>query len=52
MIKFPGPTIRVNWGDTVSVTLKNSLKSNGTGIHVCDFLARAVSTDTLSYMLD
>ena len=30
---FPGPTIIANWGDTVVVHLKNSLTSNGTGLH-------------------
>ncbi|KAF1952506.1 hypothetical protein CC80DRAFT_422174 [Byssothecium circinans] len=31
--QFPGPTIRANWGDRVTVTFKNSLQTNGTGIH-------------------
>ncbi|KAF2001988.1 multicopper oxidase [Amniculicola lignicola CBS 123094] len=31
--QFPGPTITANWGDTISVTVKNSLTNNGTGIH-------------------
>ncbi|KAF2248021.1 multicopper oxidase [Trematosphaeria pertusa] len=31
--QYPGPVISANWGDTVSVTLKNSLQNNGTGIH-------------------
>ena len=31
--QLPGPTIYAYWGDTVSVTVKNSLPSNGTGIH-------------------
>ena len=30
---YPGPTITANWGDTLSVTVKNSLTNNGTGIH-------------------
>ncbi|KAF2739761.1 laccase precursor [Polyplosphaeria fusca] len=31
--KYPGPVLSANWGDTVVVTLKNSLTANGTGIH-------------------
>jgi len=31
--QYPGPTIRANWGDTVQVTVKNSLQDNGTSIH-------------------
>ena len=31
--QYPGPTIRANWGDTLQITVKNSLTSNGTGIH-------------------
>ncbi|KAF4631995.1 hypothetical protein G7Y89_g6136 [Cudoniella acicularis] len=31
--QYPGPTIYANWGDTVSVTVQNSLQHNGTGIH-------------------
>ncbi|KAH6682996.1 laccase [Halenospora varia] len=31
--QYPGPTIHANWGDTISVTVKNSLQNNGTGIH-------------------
>ncbi|KAI9664629.1 MAG: hypothetical protein M1821_006075 [Bathelium mastoideum] len=31
--QYPGPTITANWGDTLSVTVKNSLQNNGTGIH-------------------
>lgn len=27
--QFPGPTVRANWGDTISVTIKNSLPQNG-----------------------
>ncbi|KAF2089562.1 multicopper oxidase [Saccharata proteae CBS 121410] len=30
---IPGPTLYANWGDTVSVTVKNSMPSNGTGVH-------------------
>ncbi|KAL4934678.1 multicopper oxidase [Aspergillus undulatus] len=30
---FPGPTIIADWGDTVVVHLRNSLQSNGTGLH-------------------
>jgi hypothetical protein len=29
----PGPTIVANWGDTLQITVKNSLKNNGTGMH-------------------
>ncbi|KAF2104686.1 hypothetical protein NA57DRAFT_28126, partial [Rhizodiscina lignyota] len=31
--QYPGPTIEANWGDTISVTVKNSLQDNGTSIH-------------------
>ncbi|KAF2642709.1 hypothetical protein P280DRAFT_396548 [Massarina eburnea CBS 473.64] len=31
--QLPGPTVRANWGDTISVTLTNKLTTNGTGIH-------------------
>ncbi|KAL9095130.1 MAG: hypothetical protein Q9165_002733 [Trypethelium subeluteriae] len=31
--QYPGPTIRANWGDMISVTVKNSLQNNGTSIH-------------------
>ncbi|KAF2137677.1 multicopper oxidase [Aplosporella prunicola CBS 121167] len=31
--QYPGPTIVANWGDTISVTVKNSMQSNGTGVH-------------------
>ena len=31
--QYPGPTIYANWGDTLEITLKNSLQDNGTGIH-------------------
>ncbi|KAF2706997.1 multicopper oxidase [Pleomassaria siparia CBS 279.74] len=31
--QYPGPLITANWGDTISVTVKNSLSGNGTGIH-------------------
>jgi len=31
--QFPGPTIRATWGDTVSITVKNSMQDNGTSIH-------------------
>jgi len=30
---MPGPTISASWGDTVVVTVKNSLQDNGTSIH-------------------
>lgn len=29
----PGPLIECNWGDTVQITVKNSLQNNGTAIH-------------------
>jgi hypothetical protein len=31
--QYPGPTIFADWGDTIEVTVKNSLAGNGTGIH-------------------
>ncbi|KAL1302280.1 hypothetical protein AAFC00_002698 [Neodothiora populina] len=31
--QYPGPTITADWGDMVSVTVKNSLPYNGTSIH-------------------
>lgn len=31
--QYPGPTITADWGDTIQVTVKNSLKNNGTSIH-------------------
>ncbi|MCJ1426817.1 hypothetical protein MMC29_004720 [Sticta canariensis] len=31
--QYPGPTIQANWGDTLSVTVTNSMQDNGTGIH-------------------
>ena len=31
--QYPGPTITANWGDTLSITVKNSLQNNGTGLH-------------------
>lgn len=31
--QYPGPTIYANWGDTISVTVKNELENNGTSIH-------------------
>ncbi|KAK5084048.1 laccase, multicopper oxidase, benzenediol:oxygen oxidorectuctase [Exophiala xenobiotica] len=31
--QFPGPTIKANWGDTIVVTVKNSLQNNGTSMH-------------------
>ena len=31
--QFPGPTIYADWGDTIQVTVKNSLNDNGTSIH-------------------
>lgn len=31
--QYPGPTIRANWGDTLRITVKNSLQNNGTSMH-------------------
>lgn len=31
--QFPGPTIRASWGDTLQITVKNSLTTNGTSMH-------------------
>ncbi|KAF2157303.1 multicopper oxidase [Myriangium duriaei CBS 260.36] len=31
--QYPGPTIVADWGDTVSITVKNSLTTNGTSVH-------------------
>ncbi|ORY12815.1 putative multicopper oxidase, type 1 [Clohesyomyces aquaticus] len=31
--QYPAPVITANWGDTLSITVKNSLTGNGTGIH-------------------
>jgi hypothetical protein len=31
--QYPGPTIYADWGDMISITVKNSLQNNGTGIH-------------------
>ena len=31
--QYPGPTIFADWGDTIQVNLKNSMQSNGTGLH-------------------
>ncbi len=31
--QYPGPTIRASWGDTLQITVKNSLTANGTSIH-------------------
>ncbi|KAH7093948.1 laccase [Auriculariales sp. MPI-PUGE-AT-0066] len=31
--QIPGPTIVANWGDTIRVTVKNSMQHNGTSIH-------------------
>ncbi|OCL02255.1 laccase-like multicopper oxidase [Glonium stellatum] len=30
---YPGPTIVANWGDTLSITVRNMLQHNGTSIH-------------------
>lgn len=37
--QFPGPTIRANWGDTVAITVKNSLQDNGTSIHFVSWIS-------------
>lgn len=31
--QYPGPVITADWGDTISVTVKNGMNQNGTGIH-------------------
>jgi len=31
--QYPGPTIIADWGDTLEITVKNSLTTNGTSIH-------------------
>ncbi|KAJ9654059.1 laccase, multicopper oxidase, benzenediol:oxygen oxidorectuctase [Neophaeococcomyces mojaviensis] len=31
--QYPGPTIRARWGDTIQVTVKNSMQNNGTSMH-------------------
>lgn len=31
--QFPGPTVRARWGDTLRITVKNSLETNGTSMH-------------------
>ncbi|KAE8154061.1 Cupredoxin [Aspergillus avenaceus] len=31
--QYPGPTIKVNWGDTVKVHVQSNLQDNGTSIH-------------------
>lgn len=31
--QYPGPAIVANWGDTIQVSVKNSLSNNGTSIH-------------------
>jgi hypothetical protein len=31
--QYPGPTVYADWGDKISITVKNSLENNGTGIH-------------------
>lgn len=30
---IPGPTLFANWGDVISVTVKNNMKDNGTSVH-------------------
>jgi hypothetical protein len=31
--QYPGPAIEANWGDYISITVKNELTNNGTSIH-------------------
>ncbi|RMD40677.1 hypothetical protein DV735_g4428, partial [Chaetothyriales sp. CBS 134920] len=31
--QYPGPTIRAQWGDTLQITVHNSLEVNGTSMH-------------------
>jgi len=31
--QFPGPSIIADWGDTIQVTVQNSLPDNGTSVH-------------------
>ena len=31
--QYPGPTIRATWGDTLQITVKNSMQDNGTSLH-------------------
>ena len=31
--QYPGPTIYANWGDTLQITVKNSMQFNGTSMH-------------------
>ena len=31
--QYPGPLIEANWGDILEITVKNSLKDNGTSVH-------------------
>ena len=31
--QYPGPTLIANWGDMLQITVKNSLKNNGTSLH-------------------
>jgi laccase len=31
--QYPGPTIEANWGDYISITVKNQMPDNGTSIH-------------------
>jgi FtsP/CotA-like multicopper oxidase with cupredoxin domain len=31
--QYPGPTIIADWGDMISITVQNSLQSNGTSFH-------------------
>lgn len=31
--QYPGPVVRASWGDTLSITVTNSMQDNGTSIH-------------------
>jgi laccase len=31
--QYPGPAIEANWGDYISITIKNEMPNNGTSIH-------------------
>ena len=31
--QYPGPTVFADWGDTITINVKNSLQDNGTSIH-------------------
>ena len=31
--QYPGPTLRATWGDSMEITVKNSMQDNGTSFH-------------------